>query len=504
MIKRVDAETTEFEECTTLLQAMRAVHGRMLKDMLIDLSSDRVRDEVAEMQASMGTSILNLGAKKAFLALCERLRDLLATGAAAQRRDPRDARGSFGRLNAEFGFSLAHGKPLDFDRFTSELQLIESNYVQYLGLTLALRLAQPKFMEQFRRMLISKLRVVFENASSELELWNKAVSAQVDSQLRERRKAFKRRRETLEKIQSAAGELELRIDEIETQDQRLLQFQRTHQRARRGAARPRVGGAVRHRRRARQARPSALRRRRSGGDEDASSARLDASARLPRAEPRVPGFAAHSSPGSASTAATACPGRDARSLPRLALGGDAAADAGRDRARLLRALPRPLPRRARPRRGQPDDVLALWSGLGYYGRARNLHRGAAAGRRRARRRVPAHSDALAALPGIGRSTAAAIAAFSFGERVAILDGNVKRVLARVLAFAGDLAEAGAERELWSWRRALLPASDIEAYTQGLMDLGATICVARAPRCLLCPVRGVSAPRRRPGRRSAIR
>ena len=225
MLKRIDAETTEFEECTTLLQAMRAVHGRMLKDMLLDLSSDRVRDEVAEMQASMGSSILNLGAKKAFLALCERLRGLLA---AAQRRNGEIREmlaASFGRLNAEFGFSLALGKPLDFDRFTSELQLIESNYVQYLGLTLALRLAQPKFMEQFRRMLISKLRVVFENASSELELWNKAVSAQVDSQLRERRKAFKRRRETLEKIQSAAGELELRIDEIEAQDQRLVEFQ---------------------------------------------------------------------------------------------------------------------------------------------------------------------------------------------------------------------------------------------------------------------------------------
>ena len=204
---------------------MRAVHGRMLKDMLTDLSSDRVRDEVAEMQASMGASILNLGAKKAFLSLCERLRNLLAT---AQRRNGEIREmlaASFGRLNAEFGFSLSQTKPLDFDRFTGELQLIESNYVQYLGLTLALRLAQPKFMEQFRRMLVSKLRVVFENASSELELWNKAVSAQVDSQLRERRKAFKRRRETLEKIQSAAGELELRIDEIETQDQRLVEFQ---------------------------------------------------------------------------------------------------------------------------------------------------------------------------------------------------------------------------------------------------------------------------------------
>jgi hypothetical protein len=176
------------------------------------------------MQASMGSSILNLGAKKAFLALCDRLRALLSS---AQRRNGeiREMLGaSFTRLNAEFGFSLSLGKPLDFDRFTSELQLIESNYVQYLGLTLALRLAQPKFMEQFRRMLVSKLRVVFENASSELELWNKAVSAQVDAQLRERRKGFKRRRETLEKIQTAAGELETRIAEIEVQDERLQQF----------------------------------------------------------------------------------------------------------------------------------------------------------------------------------------------------------------------------------------------------------------------------------------
>ncbi len=225
MLKRVEAETVEFEGCTTLLQAMRAVHGRMLKDMLHDISSDRVRDEVAEMQAQMSSSFLAFGAKRAFLDLCERLRALLA---AAHRRNGEIREmlsASFAKLNAEYGFSLTVGKPLDFDRFSGELQLIESNYVQYLGLTLALRLAQPKFMEQFRRMLISKLRVVFENASSELELWNKAISAQVDSQLRERRKAFRRRTESLEKIQSASGELEARIGEIEVQDERLVQFQ---------------------------------------------------------------------------------------------------------------------------------------------------------------------------------------------------------------------------------------------------------------------------------------
>ncbi|MBC8057818.1 MAG: NUDIX domain-containing protein, partial [Rhizobiales bacterium] len=103
-------------------------------------------------------------------------------------------------------------------------------------------------------------------------------------------------------------------------------------------------------------------------------------------------------------------------------------------------------------------------------------------------RFPAGSAALVTLPGIGRSTAAAIAAFCFGERVAILDGNVKRVLTRVLAFDGDLAEARQERALWAEATALLPERDIERYTQGLMDLGATLCSARAPTCLLCPVR----------------
>jgi A/G-specific adenine glycosylase len=135
---------------------------------------------------------------------------------------------------------------------------------------------------------------------------------------------------------------------------------------------------------------------------------------------------------------------------------------------------------------EPGDVLSAWSGLGYYGRARHLHRCAQVVVAEHGGEFPRSSAELVQLPGIGRSTAAAIAAFCFGERVAILDGNVKRVLARVLAFDGDLAEARAERELWDAATALLPAHDVEAYTQGLMDLGATICLTRSPRCLLCP------------------
>ena len=221
MIERVDAETAEFEQCTVRLQALRVVHSRMLKDALVGLSSDRLREEVSEMQAVMNKSLLNLGAKKAFIVLCTKLRALL-TGAQQLNVEVRDMLGaSFARLNAEFGFSLALTKAPEMERYIDELNLIETNYVQYLGLTQALRLSQPKFMEQFRRMLVSKLRVVFENASGDLEIWNKSTSAQVDSQLRERRRNFRRRRESLERVQTAASELELRLGEIEAQDDRL-------------------------------------------------------------------------------------------------------------------------------------------------------------------------------------------------------------------------------------------------------------------------------------------
>jgi A/G-specific adenine glycosylase len=134
-----------------------------------------------------------------------------------------------------------------------------------------------------------------------------------------------------------------------------------------------------------------------------------------------------------------------------------------------------------------DEVLALWSGLGYYSRARNLHRCAQVVQRQHGGVFPTGSAALAQLPGIGRSTAAAIAAFCFGVRVAILDGNVKRVLGRALGFAGDLSLAAQERALWQQAQDLVPQRGVEQYTQGLMDLGATLCSARNPACERCPL-----------------
>jgi A/G-specific adenine glycosylase len=134
-----------------------------------------------------------------------------------------------------------------------------------------------------------------------------------------------------------------------------------------------------------------------------------------------------------------------------------------------------------------DEVLALWSGLGYYARARNLHRAAREIRDQHAGQFPRDAQAIGQLPGIGRSTAGAIAVFAFGAREAILDGNVKRVLTRYLGIDGFPGSRPVEERLWAYTEALLPAKDYEAYTQGMMDLGATVCVRGQAKCEVCPL-----------------
>ncbi len=135
-----------------------------------------------------------------------------------------------------------------------------------------------------------------------------------------------------------------------------------------------------------------------------------------------------------------------------------------------------------------DDVMQLWAGLGYYARARNLHRAAEAIVDMHGGVFPRAFDDILALPGIGRSTAAAVSAFAFSERRAILDGNVKRVFARQFGIEGDTRMRPVEEAMWAIADKKLPKTDIESYTQGLMDLGATVCTRTQPVCLLCPVR----------------
>jgi A/G-specific adenine glycosylase len=145
-----------------------------------------------------------------------------------------------------------------------------------------------------------------------------------------------------------------------------------------------------------------------------------------------------------------------------------------------------------------DEVMVRWSGLGYYSRGRNLHRSARLIVSNHQGKFPASAEMMLQLPGIGRSTAAAIAVFAYGERCAILDGNVKRVLSRCFGIEGYPGDKKNETLLWQKAEELLPPLNdtagentegrVEAYTQALMDLGATVCTRSKPKCRSCPLR----------------
>lgn len=136
---------------------------------------------------------------------------------------------------------------------------------------------------------------------------------------------------------------------------------------------------------------------------------------------------------------------------------------------------------------EQDEVMQYWSGLGYYSRARNMHAAAQVIMQTHGGRFPQKIEVVMQLPGIGRSTASAITAFAFGQRQAILDGNVKRVLARYFGIEGWPGLPAIEKRMWGLAETLLPQDDIQAYTQGLMDLGATLCTRSKPACDRCPL-----------------
>lgn len=224
MLVRVQADSTEFERCASRLAALRAVHMRMLRDALHALSSDRLREAVASLQATLGASWFNLRARSAFESLCNGLLDQVDKAAHQCAEIDQMLQATFKQLNTEFGFTLALTPAPDLAPFREELKLIERGYGRYFSVTRAIRMNAPAFSEQFQRMLMSKLRVIFENASGEVEAWNQMASQQIDGQFRDRRRGLKRRREALERIQLATGELEQRLAEVESQDARLMEL----------------------------------------------------------------------------------------------------------------------------------------------------------------------------------------------------------------------------------------------------------------------------------------
>jgi hypothetical protein len=237
LMQRIDLEETDFERCSAHLTALRNVQARLLRELMARLSADSLATEVAAMQQAAGSKLLGLGAKSTFDQLFRRLRDTLDHAEQQGQEMGQMLDGSFRQMNSEFGFAFELGVPPGMAGFRQDLTLIENSYGRYFGIGQAWRLSVPGFAEQFRRLLMSKLRVVFENAASEMELWVRGALAQVDAQLQERRRGFRRRREALERVQSASGDLEQRISDLQHADEQLIDLQRRVQAAAESALR---------------------------------------------------------------------------------------------------------------------------------------------------------------------------------------------------------------------------------------------------------------------------
>jgi len=220
---RFESEAGAFEQCMPRIAAMRAVHTRLLEKVQKVLSSERLRAEVARMQSDAESKMFGLGAGKAFDQLCQRLGALFDEAEAGIDEIDQMLGASHRQMNTEFGFALTlTAKPL-LTAYRRELRRIEKAYGQYFSVTKLWRMSDRGFMTQFVQVLLSRLRVVFENASVEVEVWGKTGTTQLDGQLHERRRALHTRRASFDRIQLAGDELERRIEEVEAIDGQLGQ-----------------------------------------------------------------------------------------------------------------------------------------------------------------------------------------------------------------------------------------------------------------------------------------
>jgi hypothetical protein len=214
---RIEQEQADFDASGAKIQAVRSVHLRLLKDVFALLSATQLKVVVADLARTLKQPGIKLGIKRAYGNTFERLRADLQQADKLAEEIQSMLEGSFKGLNAEYGFSLQAPEPPPLAQHRQELDLIERNHLQYLSLGNALRLAQPEFGERLARALLSRVRRVNESAVNQIELWNKSAAAQLDAQLRERRRHFVRRIEAVARIQQAAGGLNERIGELQLQ-----------------------------------------------------------------------------------------------------------------------------------------------------------------------------------------------------------------------------------------------------------------------------------------------
>jgi hypothetical protein len=215
---RIEQEQVDFDVSGARIHAVRSVHTKLLREVFALLGTASLKREMAELTQALRQPGIKLGVRKAYAATFERLRVGLQKSQATSVDIHSMLTGTFRQLNAEYGFSLQPPREPDLARYERDLDLVERSHTQYMGLGNAFRLAQPEFADRLVRALATRLRVVYESALGELELWNKSAAAQLDAQLRERRRNFTRRIEAIERIQQAATGLDDRIGEILQQE----------------------------------------------------------------------------------------------------------------------------------------------------------------------------------------------------------------------------------------------------------------------------------------------
>jgi hypothetical protein len=221
MRSRIEQEQVDFDVSGARIHAVRSVHLKLLREVFVLLGTATLKTEMAELTAALRQPGIKLGVKKAYSQTFTRLRAGLLKAQATSAEIQSMLTGTFRQLNAEYGFSLQAPREPELGRFERDLNLVERSHNQYLGVSNTFRLAQPEFADRLVRALATRLRVVYESALGEVELWNKSAAAQLDAQLRERRRNFTRRLEAIERIQQAASGLDDRIREIEQQESAL-------------------------------------------------------------------------------------------------------------------------------------------------------------------------------------------------------------------------------------------------------------------------------------------
>jgi Dynamin family len=221
MRSRIEDEQAEFDASGSRIHAVRAIHLKLLREVFSALGSATLKAELRQLNDALHQPGIKLGVRKAYNDTFARLRDVLSHAKGINSEIQTMLSTSFRQLNSEYGFSLQTPREPELARYERDLDLVERSHLQYLGIGNTLRLAQPEFADRLVRALATRLRVVYESALGEVELWNKSAAAQLDAQLRERRKNFARRIEAIDRIQDAANTLDERITEIDNQDHHL-------------------------------------------------------------------------------------------------------------------------------------------------------------------------------------------------------------------------------------------------------------------------------------------